>query len=343
MLQHREVEARVVRDEDGAVEQREQLGGDLGEASARSATSASVMPCTAVASAGIGRDGRTSSCEPPDSRRRRRRAGRGERDDLVPLRVGPGRLAVEDGVAGRRRHLRAPPHASGNRVHGRKGHVSKMSPAPDGALTLRHVVHLPALPRRERPALEQDGFFALGGIAVRDTDWHELRDLWQETLAAHGWPLDREVKWHGIRTGEVPPALADAVVAALAARAVHRYVTLLDIELGRERDPEFFATDEDTYATGLMFLAERFQLLLDGEDDLGMIVVDSRFREDDARLRRFFADLTEDGTPVLEARPDRRGALPRPEPPLDRPAVRRPRRARSPPRPSAATARRAAT
>ena len=28
-----------------------------------------------------------------------------------------------------------------------------------------------------------------------------------------------------------------------------------------------------------------------------MIVVDSRFREDDARLRRFFADLTKDGTP----------------------------------------------
>ncbi len=28
-----------------------------------------------------------------------------------------------------------------------------------------------------------------------------------------------------------------------------------------------------------------------------MIVVDSRFREEDARLRRFFADLTKDGTP----------------------------------------------
>jgi hypothetical protein len=28
-----------------------------------------------------------------------------------------------------------------------------------------------------------------------------------------------------------------------------------------------------------------------------MIVVDSRVREDDARLRRFFADLTKDGSP----------------------------------------------
>ena len=74
-------------------------------------------------------------------------------------------------------------------------------------------------------------------------------------------------------------------------------MTLLDIELGLRDAPEFFRTDEDTYATGLMFLAERFQLLLENADDVGMIVVDSRFREDDARLRRFFADLTKDGSP----------------------------------------------
>jgi hypothetical protein len=48
-----------------------------------------------------------------------------------------------------------------------------------------------------------------------------------------------------------------------------------------------------------MFLAERFQHLLAEEDDVGAIVVDSRFREDDARLRRFFADLTEEGTPYM--------------------------------------------
>ena len=116
-------------------------------------------------------------------------------------------------------------------------------------------------------------------------------------LPTHGWPADREVKWHGIRTGEVPPALADAVVSALARAPVTCYVTLLEIELGLSAAPEFFATDEDTYATGLMFLAERFQHLLAAEDDLGMIVVDSRFREDDARLRRFFADLTHNGSP----------------------------------------------
>ena len=61
----------------------------------------------------------------------------------------------------------------------------------------------------------------------------------------------------------------------------------------------FFRSPEDVYATALMFLAERFQHLLAEEDDVGAIVVDSRFREDDARLRRFFADLTEEGTPYM--------------------------------------------
>jgi hypothetical protein len=149
----------------------------------------------------------------------------------------------------------------------------------------------------ESGQLSQRRFFALGGIALRDSEWPELRRLWQETLAAHGWPLDREVKWHGIRTGEVPPPLADAIVETLARAPLRCYVTLLDIELGSTAAPGFFATDEDTYATGLMFLAERFQLLLRDADDVGMIVVDSRFRDDDARLRRFFADLTADGTP----------------------------------------------
>jgi hypothetical protein len=49
-----------------------------------------------------------------------------------------------------------------------------------------------------------------------------------------------------------------------------------------------------------MFLAERFHRLLEAEDDLGLIVVDSRFREDDQRLRRSFADLTKDGTPYMQ-------------------------------------------
>jgi hypothetical protein len=149
----------------------------------------------------------------------------------------------------------------------------------------------------ESGQLAQRRLFALGGIAIRDSDWHELRNRWQETLAMNRWPAGREVKWHGIRTGEVPPALADAVIHTLARTPVRCYVTLLDIELGLTAAPEFFASEEDIYATGLMFLAERFQLLLEAADDVGMIVIDSRFRDDDARLRRFFADLTKDGSP----------------------------------------------
>ena len=136
--------------------------------------------------------------------------------------------------------------------------------------------------------------------------------------------------------------MADAVIDALARAPIRCYVTLLDVELGLRDAPEFFRTDEDTYATGLMFLAERFQLLLEAADDVGMIIVDSRFREDDARLRRFFADLTKDGSPTRvstgsskacsSARATTRSVSSAPT-----------SSARSPPLPSAATARRAAT
>ena len=49
-----------------------------------------------------------------------------------------------------------------------------------------------------------------------------------------------------------------------------------------------------------MFLAERFHHLLQDEDDRGIIVIDSRFHEKDDRLRRFFGDLTADGTPYTK-------------------------------------------
>jgi hypothetical protein len=110
------------------------------------------------------------------------------------------------------------------------------------------------------------GLFALGGIAVRETDWPTLRDMWQSTLREHRWPLDREVKWHGIRSGEVPDALADAIYATLAAAPFTAYVSVLDLQLGPELFPPdehaYFRSPEDAYATALMFLAERFHHLL---------------------------------------------------------------------------------
>ncbi len=155
----------------------------------------------------------------------------------------------------------------------------------------------------ESGRLDLVGLFALGGIAVRDTDWPELRDRWHATLSEARWPLDREVKWHGIRKGEVPDALADAVFETLAGSPLTCYVTVLDLERGPTVFPTsehaFFRSPEDVYATALMFLAERFQHLLGERDDLGLIVVDSRFRETDQRLRRFFGDLQERGTPYM--------------------------------------------
>ena len=148
------------------------------------------------------------------------------------------------------------------------------------------------------------GLFGLGGIVVRDSDWPTLRRLWQQTLQSHSWPLDRELKWHGIRKGEVPDVLADAVYAALAVAPITCYVAVLDLGSGPAAYPaddyDYFRSAEDVYSTALMFLAERFDHFLRLRDDLGLIVVDSRFREDDRRLRRFFGDLTEQGTPYMK-------------------------------------------
>ncbi len=89
----------------------------------------------------------------------------------------------------------------------------------------------------ESGRLDQGGLFALGGIAVRERDWPELKERWQEALRAHRWPLDREVKWHGIRTGEVPDALADAVFDSLARAPFTAYVVVMDLDTGPEVFP----------------------------------------------------------------------------------------------------------
>jgi hypothetical protein len=78
----------------------------------------------------------------------------------------------------------------------------------------------------------------------------------------------------------------------------------MDLDAGPDVFPPaehaFFRSPEDVYGTALMFLAERYHHLLADEDDYGIIVVDSRFREEDARLRRFFGDLAEEGTPYVK-------------------------------------------
>jgi hypothetical protein len=126
-----------------------------------------------------------------------------------------------------------------------------------------------------------------------------LRENWLAPLAAAGWDPANEVKWHGIRNGFVPPVLADAVVDGLSRAPFVAYVTLLDLEEGAGMD-EFFGSPETTYGTALMFVSERFHHLLEAEDELGLIVADSRHREDDQSLRRYFGALTESGTPYMK-------------------------------------------
>ena len=45
----------------------------------------------------------------------------------------------------------------------------------------------------ESGKLDQGGLFALGGVVVRDAEWHELRDLWQERSTNAPY----HEHWHG--------------------------------------------------------------------------------------------------------------------------------------------------
>lgn len=158
-------------------------------------------------------------------------------------------------------------------------------------------VHLLFIDETGRP---DERTFGVGGVVIEAAQWSLLRDRWQDALAQHRWPAEKEVKWHGTRTGEVPPALADTVFAALAGAPITCYAVLLRPLAGRQSHPHFFASDEDTYATALMFLAERFQRFLSRADSHGVMILDSRRPEVDERTRRFFERLKREGTPYVQ-------------------------------------------
>ena len=137
-----------------------------------------------------------------------------------------------------------------------------------------------------------DRAFAVGGVAVRADEWGVLRDRWLATLEAHGWPPNEELKWHGIRTGAVPPPLADAIYSAIAASPITCFVIIVKPLAAKQRRPDLFGTREDVYTQSLMWLAERYQRFLSRNDAHGAVVVDSRRPEMDECLRRFFERLT---------------------------------------------------
>lgn len=145
-----------------------------------------------------------------------------------------------------------------------------------------------------------EGVFAVGGIAVRADRWPELRSRWDSCLAESGWPVDKEVKWSGTLSGEVPPGVADAVYDCLVELPIQCFATVLWPDVGKGNYEQFFASEDDTYATALMFIAERYQRFLAQEDSYGVIVLDSRRREVDDRMRKFFTRIQRDGTPFAE-------------------------------------------
>jgi hypothetical protein len=138
--------------------------------------------------------------------------------------------------------------------------------------------------------------FVLGGVAIAGERWHQLRTRWIDIKGTSGRPSRSEVKWSRARsTAGLAARLADLLVEYEATA----FAVQLRPEEGHRVAPELFKSGEDTYATALMFLAERFQHFLRYRDDYGVIVLDQRDGRQDDRLRRFFRRLAERGTPFM--------------------------------------------
>jgi hypothetical protein len=142
--------------------------------------------------------------------------------------------------------------------------------------------------------------FAVGGVAVRADEWGILRDRWLAALQSRKWPREKEVKWHGVRTGAVPPPIADTIFATLAASPIVCFVVVVKPLAARKRRPDLFGSPEDVYAQALMWVAERYQRFLARNDAYGVVVADSRSRDIDERLRHFFEQLQRNGTPYVQ-------------------------------------------
>src|ERR1700760_3320046 len=138
--------------------------------------------------------------------------------------------------------------------------------------------------------------FVLGGVVIAGERWHQLRTRWTDITGTSGRLSRSEVKWSRARsTAGLAGRLADLLVEYEATA----FAVQLRPHEGRRVAPELFQTGEDTYATALMFLAERFQHFLRHRDDYGVIVLDQRDGSQDDRLRRFFRRLAQRGTPFV--------------------------------------------
>ncbi|MDQ2700453.1 MAG: DUF3800 domain-containing protein, partial [Actinomycetota bacterium] len=140
----------------------------------------------------------------------------------------------------------------------------------------------------------EDGVFALGGVAIRADRWGEIKTAWDQCMTDGGWPVEKELKWADIRRGLANSDCADAAYGCLSRLPIDCFTTVLYPDF--EGYDKFFETPEQTYFTAVTFVAERFQRFLSHHDSHGVIVLDSRDREKDDRMRRFFTLIQEQGT-----------------------------------------------
>ena len=142
-----------------------------------------------------------------------------------------------------------------------------------------------------------DGIFAVGGVIVRADEWNEIKQRWETCLEDCGWPRENEFKWSETQRVKAAADIADRAYECLTSLPVTCLVTVLYPDNGGPvvRD-EFFATPDETYKTALSFIAERYQRFLANADSHGVIVLDSRWLEEDNHMRRYFDRIRSDGT-----------------------------------------------
>ena len=146
--------------------------------------------------------------------------------------------------------------------------------------------------------LDESGFsqgadFVLGGIAVEMARWQQCWMTWSRELRGQDGNFLREVKWTGTRSLD---GKAGRLIEMIQAAEATAFAVVVKSPESRDAAPELFGTPEDAYRTALMFIAERYQRLLERVDSHGLVVIDGRGASRDDGLRRFFAHMAAEGT-----------------------------------------------
>lgn len=138
---------------------------------------------------------------------------------------------------------------------------------------------------------------ALGGVAIRLTEWPQLRRRWTGCVAETAGRRYEEFKWSETEVRGWRRQLPFALIDVLRTTGATCFVTLISRAEAAAQAPDLFGSDADAYASALMFIVERYQRFLTQMDAMGLVVIDQRARNQDEALRTFFGRLRADGTP----------------------------------------------